>query len=208
MLFVWPTGPRSEPVSTIGWHIAVLVAGMVGKQKGMDNIWQYMAERLQSGNDDWSGLGGQPPGSVIHLDPQTLVVVNCPPSPARGRRHGPCPQRPLETACGLRMNKHIHPWAGNRLIGLCALQSVSLRLNYRLDRPPEGAVKASAIAIDVTSEPVGGAVTTGAVGGTKDTGKRCLRVDRGRRGRSYIHTKWSCLALLRVSPSVWHPRPI
>ena len=28
---------------------------------------------------------------MIHLDPHTLVVVDCPPSPARGHRHGPCP---------------------------------------------------------------------------------------------------------------------
>ena len=71
------------------------------------------AEQLQSGNDDWSGGGrvggGQPPGSVIHFDPQTLVVVDGPPSPARGCRHGTCPQWALKTTFGLLMNKHIHP---------------------------------------------------------------------------------------------------
>ena len=49
----------------------------------------------------WGGGGGQPPGSVIHVDSQTLVVVHCPPSAARGRRHGPCPQKAPNTARGL-----------------------------------------------------------------------------------------------------------
>ena len=48
--------------------------------------------------------------------------------------------------------------------------SVSYRLTYQSDRLPEGAVKASATAIKVTSEPVGGAVPPGAVGATKCTG--------------------------------------
>ena len=96
------------------------------------DIWQFrqdnhgtspVGKRLLIGAG--GGGGGQPPGSVIHVDSQTLVVVHCPPSAARGRRHGPCPQKAPNTARGLRMNKHIHPWAGNRLIGLCARQSVA-----------------------------------------------------------------------------------
>ena len=48
---------------------------------------------------------------------------------------------------------------------------VGHRFNYRPDRPPEGVVKASAIATSVTSEPVGGTVPTGAVGAMRDTGR-------------------------------------
>ena len=48
---------------------------------------------------------------------------------------------------------------------------VSRRLTYQLDKPLDGAVKASAIATNATTEPVGGAVPTVAVGVTRCTGK-------------------------------------
>ena len=106
---------------------------------------------------------------VAHLDPQTLVVVDCPPSPAREHRHGPCPLRALETS--------------REPVDRSVRTSVSCRLNYRPDRPPEGMVRASAIAINVTSESVDWAVPTGAVGPVTDTGTTLpLRRQRTSRG--------------------------
>ena len=68
--------------------------------------------------------------------------------------------------------------------------SVSRQLAYRSDKPLDGAVKASTIAINVTSEPVGGAVPRGAVSVMRCTGKKCcLHIDKGRRGMSCIRTK-------------------
>ena len=64
---------------------------------------------------------------------------------------------------------------------------VSRRLTYRSDKPLDGVVKASAITINVTSEPVGGAVPTGAVGVTRCFGIT-LPVCRQRTSRDELYT--------------------
>ena len=49
--------------------------------------------------------------------------------------------------------------------------SVSHRVNYRPNRPPEESADASTIANSVTSDQVGGAVAVGAIGAIKNTGR-------------------------------------
>ena len=55
MLFVWPTGPRSESVSSKRSNLPLLVTRMVGGKQGgqyMEVSPKTTPGRLQSGNDD------------------------------------------------------------------------------------------------------------------------------------------------------------
>ena len=56
------------------------------------------AERLRAGNGDWSGMEGQPPGSVIHSDPRTLAAVHFSPPPVLRCLHGLGLLRKIKTA--------------------------------------------------------------------------------------------------------------
>ena len=76
--FLWQGGTRSGPVLRNEQDIPIYVARMVGGEGGRQircDTPRGAGERRRAENGNWSGVGGQLPGSVIELDPRTLVVV-------------------------------------------------------------------------------------------------------------------------------------